>query len=99
MTRLRKLLEDRCENAPAESYTRRLFESDEMLSAKILEEAQELVDAASPDELVHEAADVVFFTMTKLVKNRIDWWEVEKELDRRALKVTRRGGQVKGVSQ
>ncbi|MEM9411987.1 MAG: phosphoribosyl-ATP diphosphatase, partial [Planctomycetota bacterium] len=73
----------------------KLFNSEKMLNSKIMEEANELVEAQSQSDLVHEAADVLFFTMTKLVKNGISWSKIEQELDRRALKLTRRGGAVK----
>ncbi|MEM8678765.1 MAG: phosphoribosyl-ATP diphosphatase, partial [Planctomycetota bacterium] len=80
-------------SAPAGSYSRKLFESPELLNAKLLEEADELTTAVARDEIIHEAADVVFFTLTRLVKENISWHEVARELDRRSLKVTRRSQQ------
>jgi phosphoribosyl-ATP pyrophosphohydrolase len=41
--------------------------------------------------VVHEAADVLYFTLTELARHGVDLAEVEAALDRRALKVTRRG--------
>ena len=59
--------------------------------AKIAEEAQELNEACEREHVVSEAADVAFFVLTRLVRSGIAWHEIEEELDRRSLKVTRRG--------
>ena len=95
ITELQQTLMDRLETAPPDSYTRRLFESPGLLAAKIREEADELVEANTRDEVVHEAADLVYFALTRLVKEKVDWIEIEKELDRRSLKISRRGGDAK----
>ena len=92
---LESTLHSRMESAPAGSYTKRLFESDELLNAKIVEEANELCDAKTRNELVHEAADVLFFTMAKMVKNGIGLRDIELELDHRSKKVSRRPGNAK----
>ena len=41
--------------------------------------------------MIWEAADVLYFTLARLAREGIDLAEVEAHLDRRALKVTRRG--------
>ncbi len=76
------------------SYTRKLLESGEFLSAKLIEEANELA-AANGDEAVYEAADVLYFTLVAMQKQGVSLTEVERELDRRALKITRRPGLAK----
>ena len=43
----------------------------------------------------HEAADVLYFTLAHLVRADVSLADVEAELDRRALRVTRRPGDVK----
>jgi phosphoribosyl-ATP pyrophosphohydrolase len=88
---LMRRLEARRHEAPAGSYTKRLFESPELLAAKLGEEAGELIAAHEREHVVHEAADVLFFTLARLAAEGIDLAEVERHLDRRALKVTRRG--------
>lgn len=88
--RLMRLLQARRRSAPEGSYTARLFEDLDLLAAKLREEAGELCEARTRDEVVHEAADVVFFTLARLAREGVDLAEVEAELDRRALKVTRR---------
>ncbi|SNB64420.1 phosphoribosyl-ATP pyrophosphatase /phosphoribosyl-AMP cyclohydrolase /1-(5-phosphoribosyl)-5-[(5-phosphoribosylamino)methylideneamino] imidazole-4-carboxamide isomerase [Arboricoccus pini] len=87
---LMRTLAARREHAPAGSYTARLFDDPALLAAKTTEEAAELIAAGTRDEVVWEAADVIFFTLTRLAKEGIDLAEVERHLDRRALKVTRR---------
>lgn len=77
------------------SYTRRLSEDPELLGAKLREEAAELADAASPDEVVHEAADVLYFTSVAMSRAGVSLADVERELDRRAIAVTRRAGDAK----
>ena len=77
-------------NAPDGSFTKRLFEDRDLLAAKITEEAEELNEATDRDDIVHEAADVLFFVMTRLAAEGIALDDIERELDRRALKVTRR---------
>ena len=87
---LERRLHDRLESAPAGSYTRRLFADPGLLADKLMEEARELVDASERDDVVHEAADVLFFVMARLAAEGVTLDEVEAELDRRALAVTRR---------
>ena len=43
------------------------------------------------EEVIWEAADVLYFTLARLAAEGIELAEVEAHLDRRALKVTRRG--------
>ena len=89
-TELERRLFDRATNAPDGSYTKRLFDDRTLLAEKLTEEAQELIDARDHGDIVHEAADVIFFVMTRLAAEGIPLDEIEAELDRRALKVTRR---------
>ena len=76
--------------APVDSFTRQLFESPDLLASKIIEEAYELTQAVSQDEIIHEAADLIFFTLARLARNQIPLSEIERELDIRSRKVTRR---------
>lgn len=92
---LEKLLQDRLNNAPEGSYTRRLFSDPELLTAKIKEEAEELTEAESKSELAWEAADLFYFAMTKLVANGVSLADVEQNLQKKHLKVTRRKGDAK----
>ena len=87
---LARRLGERKTSAPAGSYTARLFADPELLAAKLREEAAELAEAETRDAAIHEAADVLYFTLTALARHDIDLAEVERALARRALKVTRR---------
>jgi phosphoribosyl-AMP cyclohydrolase / phosphoribosyl-ATP pyrophosphohydrolase len=89
--RLARTLAARRTSAPEGSYTARLFADPELLAAKLREEAQELTEATDRDHVIHEAADVLYFTLARLARDGIDLAEVEAHLARRALKVTRRG--------
>ncbi|MEM7044096.1 MAG: phosphoribosyl-ATP diphosphatase, partial [Pseudomonadota bacterium] len=90
LSRLLRRLEERKESAPEGSYTARLFGDPALLGAKLREEADEFASATDHDHAVHEAADVLFFTLATLAARGIDLDEVEAMLDRRALKITRR---------
>ncbi|MGH6921271.1 MAG: phosphoribosyl-ATP diphosphatase [Geminicoccaceae bacterium] len=87
---LARRLAARRQTAPPGSYTARLFDDPALLGAKLREEAQELAEATARDHVIHEAADVLYFSLAALARHGIDLAEVEAALDRRALKVTRR---------
>ncbi len=87
---LTRRLAERRQAAPAGSYSARLFADPDLLGAKLREEAAELAEATAREHVVHEAADVLYFTLCRLARDGIDLAEVEAVLDRRALKVTRR---------
>lgn len=87
---LERMLATRLHDAPEGSYTRRLMDDPQLLAEKLIEEATELIDAKERTEIVHEVADVLFFVMARLAAEGVPLHEVEAELDRRALKVTRR---------
>jgi phosphoribosyl-ATP pyrophosphohydrolase len=92
---LLRLLADRKREAPAGSYTRRLLEDADLLRAKLVEEAGELADAATRDDVVFEAADVLYFAAVAMARAGVGLDEVEAELDRRGLKLARRPGDAK----
>jgi len=81
----------------AASYTARLLGDPELLAAKLTEEAGELAAARTPDEVRAEAADLLYFTAVALARAGVSLADVEGELERRARRVTRRGGDAKGV--
>ena len=87
---LARRLVGRRKAAPEGSYTARLFQDHELLGAKLEEEARELRHASTRPEVVHEAADLLYFTLTALAAHEVDLPEVEAELDRRARKISRR---------
>ena len=50
------------------SYTKRLFEDENLLRAKLVEEANELADAKTKDEVMGETADVIYFALVAAAK-------------------------------
>ncbi|HLY01852.1 MAG TPA: phosphoribosyl-ATP diphosphatase [Candidatus Cybelea sp.] len=68
----------------ASSYTRRLLSDDSLLAEKLTEEALELAEAQSHDEVVWECADLLYFMTVKLQRAGIGIGDVMGELKRRA---------------
>jgi len=91
---LLKRLSARLESAPEGSYTKRLADDPKLLASKLREEAGELAKAQG-EEVVHEAADLIYFTLVAMARAGVALEEVERELDLRALKITRRPGDAK----
>ena len=95
MGRLARTLAARVAGAPEGSYTRRLLEDEELLRAKLVEEAGELADAKEPSHVTAEAADLAYFSLVALARAGVPLGDVDAALDRRARKVTRRKGDAK----
>jgi phosphoribosyl-AMP cyclohydrolase / phosphoribosyl-ATP pyrophosphohydrolase len=87
---LARRLAERKTAAPAGSYTARLLADPALLAAKLREEVNELAEAEGRGEVIHEAADLLYFTLATLARHEVDLAEVERALARRALKITRR---------
>ncbi|KUI60513.1 Histidine biosynthesis trifunctional protein [Cytospora mali] len=94
--KLEQTLKSRKATAPAGSYTARLFNDEKLLRAKIMEEAEELCDAKSPQDVAFEAADLIYFALTKAVSAGVSLTDIEKSLDAKSWKVKRRQGDAKG---
>ena len=78
------MIQDRFKNPVSGSYTATL--SKEKLNRKILEEAQELVEAKNKDEIIWEAADILYFLTVLLAKNNVKIEDALNELRRRRRK-------------
>jgi phosphoribosyl-ATP pyrophosphohydrolase / phosphoribosyl-AMP cyclohydrolase / histidinol dehydrogenase len=89
---LEQVLQDRMRSAPAGSYTKRLFDDPTLLRDKLVEEAQELAEADTPQHVAEELADVLYFAMARAVQAGVTIDDAVAELDRRSRKVTRRQG-------
>lgn len=83
---------ERIQRPKAGSYTARLLIEPSMLKAKLLEEVGELLDVQNTSEAAHEAADVVYFALVAARARGVTLEDIETELDRRALRITRRPG-------
>ena len=92
---LDQTLRERMASAPNGSYTRRLFDDSALLDSKLREEAGELCEAETPEEAAWEAADVIYFALAAARRHGVGLVDIERELDRRALRVSRRGGEAK----
>jgi len=92
---LEQTLTARLIDAPEGSYTKRLFEDNQLLRDKLVEEAQELAEAEEPQHVAEELADVLYFAMVKAAKAGVSLDDAIVELDKRRRKVTRRKGDSK----
>uniref|UniRef100_A0A6V2F3Z5 Phosphoribosyl-AMP cyclohydrolase domain-containing protein n=1 Tax=Ditylum brightwellii TaxID=49249 RepID=A0A6V2F3Z5_9STRA len=88
-------LKKRLNDAPAGSYTKRLFDDEQLLRDKLVEEAQELSEAENKQHAAEELADVLYFAMVKAAKMGVSIDDAAAELDKRSRKVTRRKGDSK----
>jgi phosphoribosyl-ATP pyrophosphohydrolase/phosphoribosyl-AMP cyclohydrolase len=79
--RLYSVVQDRLENPAPGSYTASLSESG--IREKIIEEAGELAAARPEDEIIWEAADVLYFVCALLAKKGIPLEDIYSELRRR----------------
>ncbi|CAG8692792.1 4489_t:CDS:2, partial [Acaulospora colombiana] len=63
LAQLESTLLSRLTNAPPGSYTRRLFDDEDLLRKKIREEADELCSAQTKEDIAFEAADLLYFAL------------------------------------
>lgn len=82
-------------SAPNGSYTAKLLCNPKLLQAKIMEEASELCEATTRDEIAAEAADLFYFALTKCLAEGVSLEDVENNLDLKHSKATRRKGDAK----
>ena len=78
------VIEERKKIKPKNSYVSNIIEDDKKLIGKIREESKELIEAfQNDDNLIWEAADLIFHTMLLLVNKGIEWEELVEEFRRR----------------
>lgn len=92
---LETTLQTRLKSAPPGSYTKRLFDDSDLLRSKIMEEADELCQANTPEDVAFEAADLFYFILTKCIKSGVSIMDIERSLDKKAKRITRRPGNAK----
>ncbi len=83
--------------APTASYTARCVAEPGLLASKLVEEARELAEAEGPARVAEEAADLLYFSLVRMRAEGVELAAVESVLDRRALRLSRRGGDRKEV--
>ena len=92
---LEATLKSRLETAPEGSYTKRLFNDPDLLRSKIMEEADELCGAETTEQVAFEAADLFYFALTRCIAAGVSLVDIERNLDSKARKVSRRSGNAK----
>jgi phosphoribosyl-ATP pyrophosphohydrolase len=90
LDRLQRRLARIAESDDPSSNTRKLLADPELLAAKLGEEAAELGGATATDQVIHEAADLLYFLLVRATAAGVRLEEIEAELDRRERRVTRR---------
>ena len=79
-----KLARERKSSPVDGSYTNTLLSDKSLSKAKVLEEINELIEAAEKDSnKIHEAADVFYHLIMYLEANNIQIEDVMRELDKR----------------
>ena len=81
MGRLYNIIADRFANPKPGSYTATL--DAKRVREKVEEEANELCEADTRDEVIWEAADLLYFVNVLMYKEGVSWKDVYDELDRR----------------
>ena len=78
---LQKIISGRFKNPAPGSYTATL--DDDLVREKIMEEAEELCKAKNKEEIIWEAADLLYFATVLMTRGGVSVSEVLDELDRR----------------
>lgn len=81
LERLFNTIADRFANPNPKSYTATL--DAKRVREKITEEAEELTEAESRENVIWEAADLLYFVSVLMYKEGVSWKDVYDELDRR----------------
>ena len=81
MERLYGTIAERFANPKPGSYTAAL--DSKRVREKIEEEAEELCEADGKDEVIWEAADLLYFVSVLMYKEGVNWNDIYSELDRR----------------
>ncbi|MDR0501830.1 MAG: phosphoribosyl-ATP diphosphatase [Treponema sp.] len=78
---LQDIITERFKNPAPGSYTATL--DDELVREKVMEEAQELCEAKGRDEVIWEAADLLYFSTVLMTRAGVSVQDVLDELDKR----------------
>ena len=81
MERLYATIADRFASPRPGSYTATL--NDKRVREKVMEEAEELTEAEGRQDVIWEAADVLYFISVLMYKEGVTWQDIYDELDRR----------------
>ncbi|MGB8627619.1 MAG: phosphoribosyl-ATP diphosphatase, partial [Candidatus Cybelea sp.] len=75
---------ERAETSDGYSYTRELLASPALLEAKLVEEAHDVVEARTRDEVAWECADLLYFMSVKMQAANVGISDVMAQLAARA---------------
>jgi len=79
-----EVIQERKKTKPENSYVAKIIKDNKKLIEKIREESEELIEAFEEnDNLVWEAADLIFHTFLILANKGIEWNEIVKEFRKR----------------
>jgi phosphoribosyl-ATP pyrophosphohydrolase/phosphoribosyl-AMP cyclohydrolase len=81
---LYRIIADRFANPTPGSYTATL--DNERVREKVMEEAQETVEALGKADVTGECADLLYFLSVLMCREKVTWKNVLDELDRRRKK-------------
>ena len=82
---LESVLRSRADERPENSYTSELLDDSSLLDEKLREEINELIEATEEGDIQHEAADLLYFLLVRLVADDISFADIERELASRAI--------------
>ena len=84
LEQLIKIIRERKNSSPDQSYTNKLLNNKNLSVSKVKEEIGELIEAVEENSnKTHEAADVIYHLMVYLESNNIEIEDVMEELKRR----------------
>ena len=84
LEQLIKLIRERKNSSPDESYTNKLLNDKSLSVAKVKEEIEELIESVEQNSnTIHEAADVIYHLMVYLEVSNIKVEDVMRELKNR----------------
>ena len=79
-----KIIRERKNSSPDESYTNKLLNDKNLSVAKVEEEIGELIESVEQNSnVIHEAADVIYHLMVYLEANNVKIEDVMVELKKR----------------
>ena len=81
LERLYATISERFANPKPGSYTATL--DNKRVREKVEEEAEEICEADGKDEVIWEAADLLYFVSVLMYKEGVNWQDVYNELDKR----------------
>ncbi len=85
-----RLTERAAQRSDGSSGTVRLLRDPGLLAAKLAEEARELAAAEGSEEVLREAADLLYFTLVAACRGKVSLDAIERELGLRDLRLSRR---------